>query len=56
MLSCCDHIEHAIDIHLDEFEEMPVLDELQTTDSKCFFCDRLAQYQLSKSGVKALWD
>ena len=56
MYSCQNHVELALDHHLDEFEEMPLMDELKTQDFKCFFCDQPAQYQLSKSGVKASWE
>jgi len=56
MYSCHDHVEQALDHHMDEFEEMPLMDEMKNPDLKCFFCDQLAQYQLSKSGVKTSWE
>jgi CxxH/CxxC protein (TIGR04129 family) len=56
MNSCQNHIEQALDHHLDEFEEMPLMDQLESKDLKCFFCDQPAQYQLSKSGVKSSWE
>ena len=56
MHSCLEHIDHAIDVYLDEYEEMPVLNELKDSNAKCHFCQQTAHYELERSGVKGTWE
>ena len=56
MHSCREHIEESLDIYLDEFEEMPIMDGINNPSLKCHVCQKVADYQLGKSGVKASWE
>jgi len=54
--SCHEHIDALIDIFLDEYETMPVMNQLTKTDETCEQCKQQATYELTESDVKISWD
>jgi len=54
--SCADHIDEFIDIFLDEYESMPILNQLQNNNNNCNICAKIANYELLESEVNITWE
>jgi len=54
--SCELHIEELLEVFLDDFEEMPVMNEVKDAKMACHECMEVAKYQLLGSEVKTTWE
>jgi len=54
--SCNEHIEDLLDVFLDENNELPLMEEVESYEIKCHECQKMARYKLLGSEVKAKWE
>lgn len=56
MNGCDVHIEELLEMFLDEFEVMPVMNEIKDARVLCCECGKMARYELLQSDVKTTWE
>ena len=54
--SCGEHVEEILEILIDEFEVMPLMNQVNDAEKLCQKCENTAEYQLLGSEVKAKWE
>lgn len=49
--SCQNHVNHALDIFIEEIKNFPILDRLKDYEKvtkKCYYCEEQAEYVVSR--------